>query len=169
VLIEDTFIWDTDSIVGVEIGEVTNRTLDLEARMKQIAQRRSIAESMTSLCPRPRRRRACGQRRTAAASSHGSAGSAVHEAGRRIHVKDPHFWSPPGARKPNRGRGWIDGYLLRRRFRRSWFAWSTLLGVFRARGRVGEGSGGGMRRSVPIHLAGDRKNREGRGGGGGRR
>jgi hypothetical protein len=33
---QGTFIWDTDSIQGVEIGEVTNRTLDLEARMKQI-------------------------------------------------------------------------------------------------------------------------------------
>jgi hypothetical protein len=54
---------------------------------------------------------------------------------------------------------------------RPWFASSTLLGVFRARGRVGEGSGcgGGIRRSVPIHLACERKNREGRGGGGGGR
>jgi hypothetical protein len=31
------------------------------------------------------------------------------------------------------------------------------------------GCGGGERRSVPIHLAGERRNREGRGGGRGKR
>jgi hypothetical protein len=127
----------------------------LKIERSRSAQRRSIAESMTSLCPRPRRRRADGQRATAAASSHGSAESAAHEAGRRIRIEVPHRWSPPGARKPNRGRGRLDGYLLRRQNRCTWFASNTVLGVFRTHGRVGEGSGcgGGMLRSVPLHLA----------------
>jgi hypothetical protein len=66
-----------------------------------------------------------------------------------------HRWSPHGARKPNRGRGRRDGYLLRRADRRTWFASKTVLEVFRTRGRVGErsGYGGGMRRSVALHLA----------------
>jgi hypothetical protein len=65
----------------------------------------------------------------------------------------------------------IDSYLLRRRIRRPCFASFALRGVFRARDRVAEGTdcGGEIRRSVPIHLAGERRNREGRGGGGGSR
>jgi len=72
---------------------------------------------------------------------------------------------PAVARQTNRGRRRIEGYLLRRRIRRPWFASFALRGVFRARGRVDEGTGcgGEIRRSVPIHLAGERRNREGRG------
>jgi hypothetical protein len=71
----------------------------------------------------------------------------------------------------NRGGGRIHGKVLRRWCGLRRLAWSSLLGVFRARGLVWEASSrrGRERRSVPIHLAGERRNREGRGGGRGMR
>jgi hypothetical protein len=144
-------------------------TLYLERRRS--AERRSVHEWMTSFRPRPQPKRSGGQRRTAAASSHGSAGSPVREGYGRSRFDEPHCWSSAGGRQTLQGRRRIDAYLLRRWFGRPRIASGVFLGVFRARALVWEGSGCEklLRRSVAIHLAGERRNQEGRGGGGGTR
>jgi hypothetical protein len=144
-------------------------TSKLERRRS--AERRSVAGWIISRWREPRRRRTGGNRRPTVASSHGSTGSPLREAAQWIRVDDGVCWSPPGARKMNRGRGRIHGKVLRRWCGLRTLAWSSMHGVFWARGLVWEASSrrGRERRSVPIHLAGERTNREGRGGGRGMR